>query len=152
MVVSSVAVPDPDKKTHLCLAHLNNKLINSKTNHFRIIIFLIEKKVLKNLIFSRFQVGWGVGCGSVIQGNLSDDPDPFQNETDCKLYLEVEKQKCINQLVESVDGPNVEAAGPQIQALQVREQSYQGFHPCCTLHQGCIKFSITRYSSSPTFF
>ena len=45
-------------------------------------IFFIEKKVKQKLIFSRFQVGFGAGSGSVISRNGSEDPDPYQNETD----------------------------------------------------------------------
>ena len=43
----------------------------------------------KKLVFSRFQVGSGAGYGSrsVIPRNGSENPDPYQNETDPKHWL-----------------------------------------------------------------
>ena len=66
---------------------LNIYPTNNKTDHIsEKHIFYIKKKVKQKLIFSRLQVGFGsgsgAGSGSVISRNGSEDPDPYQNETD----------------------------------------------------------------------
>ena len=62
--------------------------INNKTDHIsEKNIFYRKKKVKQNLIFSRFLVGFGAGSGSVISRNGSEDPDPYQNETDPQHWM-----------------------------------------------------------------
>ena len=63
----------------------NNYRINNKTDHIlKKYIFFYRKKIKQKLIFFRFQVGFGVGSGSIISRNGSEDPDPYKNETDPK--------------------------------------------------------------------
>ena len=59
---------------------ININSIYNKTDHISEKYIFIEKKVKQKLIFSRFLVGFG--AGSVISRNGSEDPDPYQNETD----------------------------------------------------------------------
>ena len=74
------------KTIKLMFTDINICPINNKTDHISEKYIFIEKTVEQKLIISRFQVGFGAGSGSgsVISRNGSEDPDPYQNETDPK--------------------------------------------------------------------
>ena len=63
------------KNIKLLLTDINIYLINNKTNHF------CEKYIFDRIFLSIFGKA---GSGSVILRNGSEDPDPYQNETDPK--------------------------------------------------------------------
>ena len=69
------------------LTDINNFPKNTKTDHNLEKYIFYRKKVKQKMIFSRVQVGFGAGF--IISQNGSEDPDPYQNETDPKHCFSV---------------------------------------------------------------